>query len=88
MSASEMPAVVSTKIPGSNGLFIRRSTPCRGGLEHSFCRDALFSPKLTDNPRGEAMITHAKDSGIPALRCTEEVLSELTDTVQSQLWQA
>lgn len=73
------------KYRDQTGLFIIEGVRLvEEALSTPFVETLFFSPKLTDNPRGEAMITHAKDSGIPALRCTEEVLSELTDTVQSQ----
>lgn len=73
------------KYRDQTGLFIIEGVRLvEEALNTPFVETFFFAPRLAESPRGEAMVKRVKDSGIPAFRCTEEVLSELTDTVQSQ----
>lgn len=44
----------------------------------------FYSPRLTSTSRGLELVRKAKNQRVHTLPCSEEVLSELTDTVQSQ----
>ncbi len=44
----------------------------------------FFAERLLGTARGQALIAFARQQGVPTFQCTDDVLSELTDTVQSQ----
>lgn len=50
------------------------------GLVHSL----YFTDRLSSIARGQELVKHAQELKIPLWKCTEQVLSELTDTVNSQ----
>ena len=53
-------------------------------LAISLVEQVFFSERLLGSARGVALLEQAQIQGLPVLQCSESVLSELTDTVNSQ----
>lgn len=53
-------------------------------LSTSLVETVFFTESLCENPRGLALVKKAIQNGVECFRCSDEVLLELTDTVQSQ----
>lgn len=53
-------------------------------LATDLVRSLFFSERLLTTPRGKGLLEQAQKLDIPRWECTEQVLSELTDTVNSQ----
>ena len=53
-------------------------------LATSCVETVYFTARLTEASRGIDLVQRAADKNIPCLQCSEDVLGELTDTVQSQ----
>ena len=49
-----------------------------------FVETIFFAERLTETARGKALLALAKHQGVPSFHCSDDVLAELTDTVQSQ----
>ncbi len=44
----------------------------------------FFTSRLTNTPRGQELVEKVRGQGVSAFQCQENVLAELTDTMQSQ----
>ena len=53
-------------------------------LATSLVETLFFTSRLTDTQRGAKLVERAREQGIATFHCREDVLAELTDTVQSQ----
>ena len=53
-------------------------------LATPFVETLFFTSRLLDTERGAALVAHAQEQQVNALECSEDVIAELTDTVQSQ----
>lgn len=67
------------------GMFLLEGVRIVGdALATSLVDELFFGPRLYDTPRGAEVVKRAQNQGIPALKCSDEVLAELTETVSSQ----